>query len=159
MKLEKTLARGIAGWLQYEHACHRSSIFSEKYLSVPIAQILNTIYGNKVHAEIKHPILGDLSPGRGRPPELDFVVFDASQKIEVAIETKWVGKSSTKQNVERIIWDLVRLAMIGNNTEMNCYFVLAGKKKDLSKLFQNKHFNGEVDKRGRIRPIYGLFQK
>jgi len=153
MQLDKILARGIAGWLQFEHACHRASIFSEKYLSVPIAQILNTQFGNKVHAEIKHPILGDLSPGRGRPPELDFAVFDSSQKIEVAIESKWVGKSITKQTVERIIWDLVRLAMIGNTDDVKCYFILAGKKKDLKRLFDNKHFNGELDKKGRTRPI------
>ena len=153
MKLEQTLSRGIAGWLQFEHSCHRASIFSEKYLSAPIAQILNTIYGKDVHAEIKHPILGELSPGRGRPPEIDFVVYDENREIKLAIESKWVGSTVTKQTVERIIWDLVRLAMIGNNDTVNCYFILAGRKKHLDKLFKNKHFNGETDKKGRIRPI------
>jgi hypothetical protein len=153
MDLDRTLARGIGGWLQFEHACHRSSIFSEKYLAVPIAQILNTKYGRNVHAEVKHPILGDLSPGRGRPPEIDFVVTDEQQNMKVAIETKWVGETVTKQTVERVIWDLVRLAMIGNNDTIECYFVLAGKKKDLWKLFNNKHFNGELDKNKRTRPI------
>tara|TARA_R110002033_G_scaffold170341_2_gene212629 strand:+ start:773 stop:1483 length:711 start_codon:yes stop_codon:yes gene_type:complete len=153
MKLEKLLARGIAGWLQYEHACQRGAIFSEKYLSVPIAQILNTKYGDMVYSEIKHPILGDLSPGRGRPPEIDFTIHNENQEIIVAIESKWVGKSTTKQTVERIIWDLVRLAMIGNNDDVKCYFILAGKKKHLTKLFENKHFIGEKNKKGTIRPI------
>lgn len=153
MELDKVLARGIAGWLQFEHACHRASIFSEKYLSVPIAQILNTPFGINVHAEIEHPILGNLSPGRGRPPEIDFVVYNDKREIIVAIESKWVGPNVTKQTVERIIWDLVRLAMIGNNDKMNCYFVLAGKKKHLQTLFNNTHFNGERDKKGRRRPI------
>jgi hypothetical protein len=153
MELDKLLARGIAGWLQFEHACHRSSIFSEKYLATPIAQILNTKYGENVHAEVKHPILGELSPGRGRPPEIDFVVYNKKHEIIVAIESKWLGTSVTKQTVESIIWDLVRLAMIGNNDKMKCYFILAGKKKNLTKLFENKHFNGEKDKKGRNRPI------
>lgn len=153
MELEKILARGIAGWLQFEHACHRASIFSEKYLCTPIAQILNTRYGSKVHAEVKHPILGDASLGRGRRPEIDFVVYNDERDIIVAIESKWVGSTVTKQTVERVIWDLVRLAMIGNNDTMKCYFILAGKKKDIDALFANKHFNGEPDKKGRIRPI------
>jgi len=36
---------------------------------------------------------------------------------------------------------------------VSCYFVLAGKKKDLWKLFENKHFKGEIDKKKRTRPI------
>jgi hypothetical protein len=153
LELDKLLARGIAGWLQFEHACYRSPIFSEKYLSTPIAQILNTKYGENVHAEIRHPILGTKTPGRGRPPEIDFVVYNDKHEIIIAIESKWVGSSVTKQTVESIIWDLVRLAMIGNNDNINCYFILAGKKKNLTKLFENKHFNGEKDKKGRTRPF------
>lgn len=153
MELDRLLARGIGGWLQYEHACQRAPIFSEKYLSYPIAQVLNTKYGANVHAEVKHPILGAKSPGRGRPPEIDFVVKDTNDEIVVAIESKWVGANVTKQTVEAIIWDLVRLAMIGNNEKVKCYFVLAGKKKHLWSLFNNIHFNGELDKKGRIRPI------
>ena len=153
MKLEKLLARGLAGWLQYEHACQRGAIFSEKYLSVPIAQILNTKFGDRVYSEIKHPILGDLSPGRGRPPELDFTIQNEKLEIIVAIESKWIGKTITKQTVERIVWDLVRLAMMGNNDNVKCYFVLAGKKKHLTRLFKNKHFIGETSKKGIIRPV------
>jgi len=119
MELDRILARGIGGWLQFEHACHRSTIFSEKYLSVPIAQILNTKFGKNVHAEVRHPILGDLSPGRGRPPEIDFVVKNDNQEITVAIEAKWVSGTVTKQSVERVIWDLVRLAMIGNTDNVS----------------------------------------
>jgi len=153
MELEKKLARGIAGWLQFEHACHRASVFSEKYLCTPIAQILNTIYGANVHAEIKHPILGNKFLGKGRRPEIDFVVYNENNEIIVAIESKWIGDSTTKQTVERIIWDLLRLAMIGNNDDVSCYFILAGRKKHLDELFENRHFNGEKDKKGRVRPI------
>jgi len=153
MKLEKLLARGIGGWLQFEHACQRGEIFSEKYLSLPIAQILNTKFNDKVRSEIKHPILGDLTPGRGRPPEIDFTVQDDNNKIVVAIESKWIGKSTTKQTVERIIWDLVRLAMIGNNDKIKCYFIIAGKKKNLTMLFENRHFTGEPNKKGLLKPI------
>jgi len=153
MELDRLLARGIAGWLQYEHACQRAPIFSEKYLSYPIAQVLNTKFGANVHAEVRHPILGANTPGRGRPPEIDFVVYNDSQEIIVAIESKWIGPNVSKQTVEAVIWDLVRLAMIGNNEYVNCYFVLAGKKKNLWSLFNNSHFNGELDRKGRKRPI------
>lgn len=153
MELEKLLARGIAGWLQFEHSCHRASIFSEKYLCTPIAQILNTKYGANVHAEVKHPLLGDATPGRGRKPEIDFVVYNDKREIIVAIESKWIGADVSKQTVEKIIWDLIRLAMIGNTDSIKCYFILAGRKKHLNRLFSNKHFNGEKDKKGRTRPI------
>jgi len=129
MELETILARGIAGWLQFEHSCHRASIFSEKYLSTPIAQILNTKFGKYVHAEIKHPILGSKSLGRGRPPEIDFVVYDEKHEIKVAIESNWVCSNITKQIVEKILWDLIRLTMIGNSDQIKCYFILAGEKK------------------------------
>jgi hypothetical protein len=153
MDLEKLLARGIAGWLQFEHSCQRAPIFSEKYLCTPIAQILNTKYGANVHAEVVHPILGLSTPGRGRKPEIDFVVYNEKREIDVAIESKWVGSDVSKQTVEKIIWDLVRLAMIGNNDNVHCYFVLAGKKRHLDILFDNKHFNGEKDRKGRTRPF------
>jgi len=153
MNIDRLLARGIGGWLQFEHACQRAPLFSEKYLSYPIAQVLNTEFGADVHAEIRHPILGTKTPGRGRPPEIDFVVYDDNHEIKVAIESKWIGPNVTKQTVESVIWDIVRLAMIGNNDNVKCYFVLAGKKKNLWLLFNNIHFNGQPDKKGRRRPF------
>lgn len=153
MKLSRLLAHGISGWLQFEFACQRAPVFSEKYLTVPIAQILNTKFGDKVHAEIKHPILGLKTLGRGRPPEIDFVVYGNNQEIKVAIESKWVGKNVSKKTVERVFWDLTRLAMIGNNQDVTCCFILAGRRKDLENLFSNKYFRGEKDAKGRYRPI------
>lgn len=153
MDLAKLLSRGIAGWLLFEHSCYREPIFSEKYLSYPISQILNIKFGEFVHAEMKHPILGSATPGRGRPPEIDFVVLDENKEINVAIESKWIGNKVTKKTVEKILWDLVRLAMIGNREDVKCYFIMAGKRRFLNRLFENEHFNGVPDKKGRVRPF------
>jgi len=153
MNLAKKLSRGLSGWLLFEHSCHRGPVFSEKYLSYPIAQILNTEFGIKVHAEIPHPILGQNIIGRGRRPEIDFGVIEDDKTISLAIESKWINENVTNVTVEKILWDLIRLAMLGNNAKTTCYFILAGRRGHLLKLFNHNKFNGPPDRKGRIRPI------
>jgi hypothetical protein len=153
MNLAKKLSRGIAGWLLFEHSCHRGPVFSEKYLSYPIAQILNTEFGTRVHSEVPHPILGPFATGPGRRPELDFAVVEENKSISVAIESKWISEDISGATVEKILWDLIRLAMLGNNMTVKCYFILAGRRGHLLKLFNYNKFNGPLDKKGRTRPI------
>lgn len=153
MDLAKKLARGISGWLLFEHSCYRGPVFSEKYLSYPIAQILNTEFGIKIRSEIIHPILNKFKTGRGRKPEIDFGVIENDGSISVAIESKWVCEDVTNVTVEKILWDLLRLAMLGNNTNTLCYFILAGRRGHLARLFNHDKFNGPPDRKGRNRPI------
>jgi hypothetical protein len=57
MDYAKLLAHGVGSWLQYEHACGHSELFSEKYLAQPIGNILSGQTGNRARAEFTHPVL------------------------------------------------------------------------------------------------------
>lgn len=45
MKLVRRLVEGVGAWLQFETHCNRRGLFGERYLSVPIGQILGAVYG------------------------------------------------------------------------------------------------------------------
>jgi hypothetical protein len=47
MNYARLLADGVGSWLQYEHACGHSGLFSEKYLAQPIGHILSGRSGNR----------------------------------------------------------------------------------------------------------------
>ena len=69
MNYANLLADGVGSWLQYEHACGHSGLFSEKYLAQPVGHILSARSGNRALAEYIHPILkphiaGSVSPVR-----------------------------------------------------------------------------------------------
>jgi hypothetical protein len=141
MTLARLLSRGVGSWLHFEQASNRSGLFGEKYLALPIGQILSGNLGERVDAEFRHPVLAPLMKGRGRRPEVDFVIFDEKPRISVAVESKWVG--STKPTVQSILWDLVRLELIAHQEKAECFFVLAGKKSRLDELFKTKVFAAE----------------
>ena len=124
-QLARKLTVGIGSWLQFEYHCHRSELFSEKYLSVPIGQLLNAYYGPHVYAEIRHPVLAPLAKGRGRRPEVDFAVLNPFPKFLIAIESKWASEQTT---ADSILWDLIRLELIAHASNAQAFFILAGKK-------------------------------
>lgn len=152
MNLGRKLVEGVGAWLHYEYVCDRSELFSEKYLSVPIGGVLRSVYDRWVFAEFKHPSLAASATGPGRRPEIDFAVLDPYPNIAVAIESKWVGKRSV--SVDSIIWDLIRLEMVAFEQKATCYFVLAGQRKALDRLFSSLAFTGpKQTKRSQQRPI------
>lgn len=138
MDYAKVLTGGVAAWLQFESACDRSGLFSEKYLTAAIGQILSGRSGNRTLAEYKHPQLGPLKSGPGRKPEVDFVVLDPDNKITLAVETKWAGR--TKLSTEAIFWDLIRLELIAHHEGARCIFILAGSKQKLDGVFTEPAF-------------------
>lgn len=138
MDLGRRLLKGVGGWLQFEFQCHRAQVFSEKYLSVPIAQVLTAYHGTQVYAEVLHPVLAPLMTGPGRRPEVDFAVQDPFPHFKVAIETKWHG--TTPVTLEDVAWDIVRLALIHKATGANCYFLLGGRRDRLMQLFSGIGF-------------------
>ena len=141
MNLARKVAEGVGGWLQFEFHCNRSELFSEKYLSVPIGQILNSAYGQHVYAEVKHPVLAPRVTGPGRRPEVDFAVLDPYPHFKLAIEAKWVPKGGLP--AEAIIWDMIRLELVAWNSKVPCYFLLAGRKPALEALFRSAAFRGQ----------------
>jgi len=138
MKIERRLSEGIGGWLTYETHCNKAGLFSERYLSFPIGQILNSVYGSNVHSEYIHPVLKEFVSGRGAKPKIDFAVLDNEGFPTLAIESKWVGDSTP--SVESILWDLVRLELLSRRFGTSCIFLIAGKRKRLEALFQSEDF-------------------
>jgi hypothetical protein len=134
----KLLAHGVGSWLEYEHACGHSGLFSEKYLAQPIGHILSGRSNSRALAEYSHPILSENMRGRGRRPAIDFVVCDPYPKVKIGVESKWIGRTSVA--VEDIVWDLIRLELLAHMQGARCFFVLGGKRKNLVKLFSSDAF-------------------
>jgi hypothetical protein len=88
--------------------------------------------------------------GRGRRPEVDFVVRDANDKIILAVESKWAGR--TKLSTEAILWDLIRLELIAHHEGARCIFVLGGSKRKLDAVFAEPKFADSKTKPQR-RPV------
>ncbi len=147
------LSVGLEGWVNFERACKRTELLSEAYLSLPIAQILNSHTGKRVVSEFRHPILAPLSSTSGRRPTTDFVVCDHDDAIAVAIESKWVGRSSPTPKM--ILWDLMRLELIRREFDAECFFIMAGTKKKLEALSNKAGFKDKKSK-GRGRPLLRL---
>ena len=151
MNIARKLSEGVAGWLFYELHSKRYELFSEKYLTAPIGNILHGQFERKVFAEYNHPLLSQ-SKTPGRPPQLDFVIIENNQ-ITVAVESKWIGDSAI--SVADVIWDMIRLELVAKLTGAKCYFVLAGQKRKLNSFFQSERF---LEKRsnGSTRPVLRL---
>lgn len=134
----RLLARGVGSWLQFEHACGHSELFSEKYLAQPIGHILSSRSGNRARAEFTHKVLAERMQGSGRRPAVDFVVCDNYPTVSIGVESKWIGK--TDVSVESIVWDLVRLELLCHYDGARCFFVLGGRARNLSQLFADSTF-------------------
>jgi hypothetical protein len=140
MNLLRRVTEGLGAWLHYEYCCDRSEMFSEKYMAPPVGILLSSAQQGRVFAEFKHPILKEAMTGRGRRPALDFVVSERYPVPKIAIETKWIGR--TRISVESVVWDLVRLALLSHHFDTQCYFVLGGQKKALTRFFETEDFSG-----------------
>lgn len=139
MDYARYLSEGVGGWLQFEGACGRDGLFSEKYLSVSIGQVLSANSRSRVLAEFKHPILAALGSGPGRRPEVDFVVCENYPAISLAVESKWIGK--TRPLDAAILWDIIRLEMLAH-TGARCFFLLGGRKSSLDAFFRRHAIAG-----------------
>jgi hypothetical protein len=135
----KLMTTGVGSWLGFESACDRSGLFSEKYLTTAIGQILAARTGNRAIAEWPHPMLAPLQTGPGRRPEVDFVVRDQENRVILAVESKWAGR--TVPSTSSILWDLIRLELIANATGGRCLFVLGGTRQRLEAVFQEAAFS------------------
>ncbi|KQW65502.1 hypothetical protein ASE17_19365 [Phenylobacterium sp. Root77] len=149
MDYAKRLTGGVGAWLNFEAACDRTALFSEKYLAHPIGQILNAASGGRTLAEYQHPVLGPLKTSAGRRPEVDFVVINEKREVVVAVESKWIG--ATTPPVDKIFWDLIRLEMLASQG-IRAIFVLGGKRRKLETFFAHPAF-AATDNRGVKSPL------
>ncbi len=132
----RELVEAVGSWLHFEAMCGRTELFSEQYLSYPIGQYLSGKYGDRLRTEFPHPVLSQLRTGRGDKPRLDFAVLD-DDAIRLAVETKWLGPTSS---LESILRDLVRLELVAAHSHATTYFILGGTKRNLHALFSTKAF-------------------
>jgi hypothetical protein len=140
--VQRRLAEGVASWLHFEFHCQRGDLFSEKYLSTPVGQILAGLHGVRIEAEVNHPILIS-DDSTGRRPQIDFAVRTGGNWISV-VETKWTGRSVL--SLDQLLWDLLRLELLSFHHHIECYFVLAGFRKKLDLLLANTHFGPDNSK-------------
>lgn len=140
INIARRLTEGVGAWLHFEAICNRTGLFNERYLSVPVGQILSARFGDRVLSEFEHPILAPLMVGRGRRPAIDFVYCNPYPTVNVAVETKWAGSSNT--TVANIIWDLIRLEHLAHHYSATCIFLLAGQRSSLLRLMSSIDFVG-----------------
>jgi len=151
LKLRRALSEGVSSWLTFEKCSGRGRLFSEKYMALPISQILAHHFGAVVEAEHNHPVLS-LGGRRGRPPQLDFIVRDGDT-VSLVVESKWIGKSSVK--ISDVIWDCVRLELAANFYGCDGIFILAGENGKVEASLKSSAFNPKTS-RGIPSPILGL---
>ncbi len=151
LALRRSLSEGLSAWLTFESHCGRADLFSERYLSLPIAQILATNTFGRVVAEHKHPVLVDAG-AVGRPPQLDFIVQEQDQ-VKLVVESKWAGTSAA--SVKDVVWDCVRLELAADHYGCDAMFVLAGTRAKVGRLLSSKPFNPATS-RGKSSLVLGL---
>lgn len=149
--LRKSISEGLSSWLTFEHQCGRDDLFSERYLALPIAQILAAKTSGRVLAEHNHPILN--SPGTdGRPLQLDFAVEEDDQ-VTLIVETKWAGTKGV--SAASVVWDCVRLELAAHHYNCDALFILAGSRDSVDSMLQSAPLNPK-NSRGKPSPVLGL---
>lgn len=136
-KIRAAISEGISSWLTFEKLCGREGLFSERYLAMPMAQILRDNVTGTITGEYTHPVLA--IPGTtGRPPQLDFVV-EENGKLVLCVETKWASTQSV--SVKDVVWDCVRLELAAHHFKCDAIFVLAGTRDRIDTILSSPSFN------------------
>jgi hypothetical protein len=152
--IRHVLSAGLSSWLEFEKAAGRSGLFSEKYMALPIAQLLSHNMNGQVMAETNHPVLSGRGV-RGRPPQLDFTI-NKDNKVVACVESKWIGASDV--TIGDVIWDCVRLELAANKYGCDGIFLLAGKMGRLKEILFSDEFQSG-NRRGTISPIMNIYGK
>jgi hypothetical protein len=95
-------------------------------------------------AEYRHSVLAPLAKGPGRRPEIDFVICEKYPKVNVAVESKWIGRS--EPSVQSVLWDLIRLELLAHHENARYFFVLGGKRSSLERFFARETFSDASSK-------------
>jgi hypothetical protein len=151
LKLRKDISSGVSAWLTFEKSAGREGLFSERYLALPISQILANHFEGSVEAECNHPVLS-ANKKVGRPPQLDFVIRN-QKGTSLVVESKWIGATTVK--VSDVIWDCVRLELATYHFRCDGLFILAGRKGQIDKTLNSKSFNPKTS-RGKPSPVLNL---
>ncbi|WP_323794739.1 hypothetical protein [Nisaea sp.] len=152
----RVIAHATGAYLSYQYAIGNSRSFEESILTTPIQEAMKHAFSTNIAIKFTHPILKNARKNKkGRKSEVDFAALAPIYgKTIAAVEAKWAGSSHC--TVENITWDILRLALMIENEDYESFFLLAGKKKDIQKLFNSKKFLGEKNIKGKYNPILSI---
>ncbi|MGV1794165.1 hypothetical protein [Rhizobium sp. A37_96] len=136
----KVLAQALGSWLQFEYALGRRGLFNERYMSGAISQVLSYRFKCGISAEHRHPTLSAMVAGRpGAKPAVDFAAIETFPNVKALVESKWLNKSGV--TVQSIVWDLIRLEMVAHAENAEAYFILAGRRDRMKKVFESVRYH------------------
>lgn len=146
--LASRLSMGVYGRITYEFACQRGRAFKEAHLHSTLSEILSSQFDPRSHMTFTDDYVEAIQRRghkneRGSKRKVDIVTrkWDkrllnnerVDSQISVCVEAKWSG--STHASGESILMDLARLSVVKrNNSEIQCFFVLAGPKDPMDQL-------------------------
>ena len=118
-------------------------VFSESYLTQPIAEFITVHHRGSISPEFNHPQFSTLSSGR--PKQVDFALLTPnSSVVETVIEAKWVrDKPYPKQ---AILDDLLRLECFREDEgHVHRYFLIAGLRANFDTNFLELRYRDGKD--------------
>jgi hypothetical protein len=114
-------------------------LFSESYLSQPIAEFVLLRHSGKIVREFNHPAFSKLSL-HGRPKQVDFALLTRdTDHVECVIEAKW-GRD-TQYSRQAILNDLLRLECFRKPPRhVRRYFLVGGLRENVERNFLNQRY-------------------
>jgi hypothetical protein len=134
--LRHHLSSGLSAWLAFEARCGRERLFNERYLALPIAQLLANAVQGTIVGEHHHPVLTTIGRA-GRPPQIDYAVKSGGVFVHL-LETKWLGPSPS--SASELIWDCIRLELAAHHYGCDSYFLIAGPTTRIDGLLASPSF-------------------
>jgi hypothetical protein len=138
------LVNAVGSYLEFQALCHRTELFSEKYLSQPIGEFLMQAHSGSLVAEHGHQLLNQNGMARrGRPNQVDFALISRDTRdVESVLETKWViDRAYSKYE---IFADLLRLECFREHgRHVRRFFLVAGTRTNFRKHFRKLQSNDE----------------
>ena len=146
----QSIAVAVASKVQYELACGRGRLLTEQVTRLALAEVIQSQVIGKLLPEYNHP---DLAGNK----QLDLAVMSPrDRKISVAIELKWVRKTTdntTRPWMEEIFGDVLRLERLSVDlkTKAERAVVVVGEVDVLnSKAWDRKINPGKKQNRARV---------
>jgi len=143
------IAVAVASRVQYEMACGRGRLLTEQVTRLALAEAIQSQVTGKLIPEFNHADI----PGN---TSLDLVVMTPrDKKIEVAIELKWVRKTTdkiTREWMQEIVGDLLRLECLkeGLKKKAERAVVVVGEVESLNSNVWDRQVNTGQRKRSRV---------
>ena len=132
------LPKAVHRWLAFQAHCNRSDVFSESYMTQPVAEFVLANHSGRFESEHTHPSF--VTRSKGRPKQVDFaLVTKNTGAIEAVIECKWAGVRNLSK--QAIVDDLLRLECYRDpDRQVSRYFLVAGKKDNFISNFRELRY-------------------